>query len=88
MPKKVIKKDGEIEPFIKEKIIVSVRCLENTETSKEMLANYRTYYNFFRPHQALAGKTPSEEVGVTIDGNNKRLTLMRKSIQYQNAKTE
>jgi len=40
------------------------------------------YYNFIKPHESLDGKTPSEEAGITIEGNNKWLTLMRKSIQY------
>ncbi|MCJ7571720.1 MAG: IS6 family transposase [Candidatus Thermoplasmatota archaeon] len=46
----------------------------------------RIYYNFIKPHENLNGKTPSEEAGITIEGNNKWLTLMRKSVQYQKAK--
>jgi len=47
----------------------------------------RIYYNFIKPHMALNGKTPSEEAGVTIEGSNKWVTLMKKSIQYQKAKS-
>ena len=43
----------------------------------------RIYYNFIKPHEGLDGKTPSEKAGITIEGNNKWLTLMKKSIQYQ-----
>jgi len=35
--------------------------------------------------RSLEGKTPSEEAGITIEGDNKWLTLMKKSIQYQKA---
>lgn len=31
----------------------------------------------------INGKTPSEVAGINIECNNKWLTLMRKSIQYQ-----
>ena len=58
-----------------------MRGLENTDTSKEMLQNYRTYYNFFRPHQALNGCTPSEMAGINFNnGNNKILSLLEKSL--------
>jgi putative transposase len=43
----------------------------------------RIYYNFIKPHEALEGKTPSEKAGITIEGDNKWLTLMRKSIKYK-----
>ena len=49
---------------------------------------HRLYYNFIKPHETLGGKTPSEEAGLTIEGNNTWLTLMKKSIQYQKAQTE
>jgi hypothetical protein len=47
----------------------------------------RIYYNFIKPHEALEGKTPSEKAGIEIEGDNKWLTLMKKSIQYQKSKT-
>ena len=43
----------------------------------------RVYYNCLKPHEALDGKTPSEEAGITIEGDNKWLTLMHKAVQYQ-----
>jgi len=33
-------------------------------------------------------KAYSEEAGITIEGDNKWLTLMKKSIQYQKTKSE
>ena len=62
-----------------------MRGLESKETAKQMLENYRTYYNYLRRHQSLNGKTPAEMAGIVIEGDNKWLTLMRKSIQYQKA---
>lgn len=47
----------------------------------------RIYYNFIKPHEGLDGRTPSEEAGITIEGDNKWLTLMKKSVQHQKAKT-
>jgi len=53
--------------------------VENTP----IIEGYRLYYNFIKPHEALDGKTPSEVAGITVEGSNKWLTLIRKSIQYQ-----
>ena len=44
--------------------------------------------DFIKPHMGLDGKTPSEEAGIIIEGNNKWLTLMKKSIQYQKAQVD
>lgn len=53
--------------------------IENTP----IIDGHRLYYNFIKPHESLNGKTPSEAAGICVEGNNKWLTLMRKSIQYQ-----
>jgi len=57
-----------------------MRGLENENTSKEMLENYRTYYNFIRPHQAIRGLTPAEMTGLNI-GNHKWMELLEKSVK-------
>ena len=36
---------------------------------------------------ALDCRTPSEEAGITIESDNKWLTLMKKSIKHQKAKS-
>jgi putative transposase len=56
--------------------------IENTP----IIEGHRLYYNFIKPHGALDGKTPSEEAGITIEGKNKWLTLMKGAIQYQKAR--
>jgi transposase-like protein len=53
------------------------------EDSK-IIEGHRLYYNFIKPHESLNGKTPSEEAGIIIEGDNKWLTLMRNAIQYSN----
>jgi transposase-like protein len=52
-----------------------------------LVEGHRLYYNFIKPHEALNGKTPSEEAGIIVEGKDKWLTLMHKAIQYQKAKS-
>jgi hypothetical protein len=40
------------------------------------------YYNFIRPHMGLKGKTPAERAGVAVDGENKWIGLIRKSVKW------
>lgn len=61
-----------------------MRGLKIDETP--IIEGHRLYYNFIKPHESLDGKTPSEEAGITIEGNNKWLTLIHKARQYQKAK--
>jgi len=42
-----------------------------------ILAGYQIFHNYIRPHEALDGKTPSEACGVSVQGNNKWLTLIQ-----------
>lgn len=61
-----------------------MRGLKTDITAEEMLQNYRTYYNFIRPHQALEGKTPSEMAGIDINlGKNKWVGLIEQSINSE-----
>jgi len=63
----------------------TMRGLKADKTS--IIEGHRLYYNFIKPHEALNGNTPSEEAGITIEGDNKWLTLMKKSIQYKKTRT-
>ena len=42
-----------------------------------MLSGYQLYHNYFRPHESLDGKTPSETCGIQIEGKNKWITLIQ-----------
>jgi transposase-like protein len=54
--------------------------------STPIIEGHRLYYNFIKPHEALDGRTPSEEAGITVEGKDRWLTLMHKAVQYQKQK--
>jgi transposase-like protein len=67
----------------------TMRGLKVNETA--ILTGYQLYHNYIRPHEALGGKTPSEAAGITIEGQNKWLTLIQNASQkvdFLNPKTE
>lgn len=41
-----------------------------------VLSGYQIYHNYFRPHEALKGKTPAEKCGIMIEGENKWKTVI------------
>ena len=40
-------------------------------------------YYIIKPHEALDGKTPSEEAGIIIEDDNKWLSLMKTALWYK-----
>lgn len=52
-----------------------MRGLKKKDTP--ILKGYEIYHNYFRPHEGLDGKTPSEACGITIEGDNKWLTVIQ-----------
>lgn len=58
-----------------------MRGLKKDDTP--IVEGHRLFYNFIKPHESLNGKTPSEEAGITIEGDNKWLSLMKTSLAYQ-----
>ena len=42
----------------------------------EILPGYQIYHNYFRPHEALKGKTPAEKCGIIIEGQDKWKTVI------------
>jgi putative transposase len=50
----------------------------------EILSGYQIYHNYFRPHEALKGKTPAEVSGIVIEGDNKWVTLIQNAKKEQN----
>jgi putative transposase len=51
-----------------------MRGLKQTETAA--LKGYQLYHNYFRPHEALKGKTPAEKCGIIIEGQDKWKTVI------------
>lgn len=42
-----------------------------------LLTGLQIYHNYVRPHMGLKGKTPAEAAGITVEGNDKWLTLIQ-----------
>lgn len=42
----------------------------------KILPGYQIYHNYFSPHEALKGKTPAENCGIEIEGENKWKTVI------------
>jgi putative transposase len=62
----------------------TMRGLKTKDTA--ILQGYQLFHNFFRPHEALDGKTPSEACGITIEGKNKWITLIQNASKTSNDK--
>jgi putative transposase len=52
-----------------------MRGLKRKDTA--VLTGYQLYHNYFRPHEALNGKTPAEKCGIIIEGQNKWKTVIQ-----------
>jgi transposase-like protein len=49
------------------------------KTDSIVFNGYQMYHNYLRPHMSLYGKTPSEACGVTIEGDNKWMTVIQRA---------
>ncbi len=56
----------------REKVFRSLK----TEDSP-ILKGMQIHHNFVRPHMGLEGKTPAEAAGITVEGDNKWLTIIQ-----------
>jgi transposase-like protein/predicted nucleic acid-binding Zn finger protein len=56
-----------------------MRTLERPDTA--ILTGMQIYHNYLRPHEALKGKTPSEAAGITVEGENKWMTLIQNAVR-------
>ena len=63
---------------------IVMRGLKTDNTA--ILTGYQLYHNYFRPHEALDGKTPSEACGIKIEGKNKWITLIQNASKVNNPK--
>lgn len=52
-----------------------MRGLKKIDTP--ILSGYQIFHNYVRPHEGLKGKTPAEAAGISVEGSNKWLTLIR-----------
>ena len=53
----------------------TMRGLKRTDTP--ILKGYQIFHNYIRPHESLGDHTPSEACGISIDGQNKWMTLIQ-----------
>ncbi|HKZ41135.1 MAG TPA: hypothetical protein VJ044_09245 [Candidatus Hodarchaeales archaeon] len=52
-----------------------MRGLERKDSP--ILSGYQIFHNYIRPHMALDGKIPSKVAGITVQGDNKWMTLIQ-----------
>jgi transposase-like protein len=57
-----------------------MRGLKISDT--KILPGYQIYHNYFRPHEALKGKTPAEVSGIVIEGENKWKTVIENASKH------
>ena len=49
-----------------------IRGLKSDTTAEQYLTNWRTFYNFVKPHMTFNGLTPSEVAGISIGNDRNR----------------
>ena len=50
----------------------------------KILPGYQIYHNYFRPHEALKGKTPADVCGIQIECENKCKTIIENEAEKGN----
>jgi len=62
-----------------------MRGLKRKDTP--ILKGYQIFHNYIREHEGLNGKTPAEACGITVEGDNKWLTIIQNA-RYLNVINE
>ena len=62
--------NGEIRD--REKVVRGVK-----KPDSPLIEGYQIYHNYVRPHMALDNRTPAELAGITVQGENKWITLIQ-----------
>jgi len=44
---------------------------------------YQIFHNYVRPHMGLNGKTPAEQAGIKLEGQDKWLTIIQNARKKQ-----
>ncbi len=53
-----------------------------------ILAGYRLFHNYIRPHEALDGRTPAEACGIAVEGENRWLTIIQQASKSGHVPTQ
>jgi len=65
----------------REKIVRGIK-----KNDSAVLLGYQIYHNFIRSHMALDGKTPAEKCGMSVNGENKWITLIQNASRNESEK--
>jgi transposase-like protein len=64
----------------------TMRAVKKSDTP--VIDGHKLYYNFIKPHEAIDGKTPAEQAGINIEGDeNKWMNLLQKAVEHNNKQT-
>lgn len=77
-----IRIDGTVHNNKMERMNGEVRDREKTmrglkKTDSPILKGYEVFHNYIRPHMGLDGKTPADAAGISIEGENKWMTIIQ-----------
>ena len=53
--------------------------------STAALSDYRIYHNYIRLHGGFENITPTEKYGITVDGENKRVTVFQNAMKISSS---
>jgi transposase-like protein len=62
-----------------------IRGLKSDETAEVYMENWKTYYNFIKPHMTFEGLTPAQMAGLNVSQERNRWLGLIKASQVRNA---